>query len=154
VATLPGVSESILDRVQADTREAMKAGERERVSALRLVADALQKDAKEGGDDEVGVLRRERKRRLEAAEAYREGGSADRATAEETEAREIERYLPAELEDDELAALVDEAIAESGASGPGDMGKVMGAAMPKVGGRADGKRVNALVRERLAAGGT
>ena len=146
------MSETILDRVQADTREAMKARERERVSALRLVADALQKDLKEGGEDEVAVLRRERKRRLEAAEAYREGGNTERAAAEEAEAREIERYLPAELGDDELAALVDEAIAESGASGPGDMGKAMGAAMPKVGGRADGKRVSAVVRERLAEG--
>ena len=98
------MGESILEQVQADTREAMKAGERDRVGALRLVADALQKDRKEGGDDEVAVLRRERKRRLEAAEAYRDGGSDDRAAAEEAEAREIERYLPAEISDDELAA--------------------------------------------------
>ena len=145
------MSETILERVQSDTHEAMKAGERDRVAALRLVVDALQKDLKEGGDDEVAVLRRERKRRLEAADAYREGGSEERAAAEETEAREIERYLPAELSDSELAALVDEAIAESGAEGPGDMGRAMGAAMPKVGGRADGRRVSAAVRERLAA---
>ena len=129
----------------------MKAGERERVAALRLVTDALQKDLKEGGDDEVAVLRRERKRRLEAAEAYREGGSEDRAAAEESVAREIERYLPTEISDDELNAAVDAAIAETGASAPGDMGKVMGAVMPKVGGRADGKRVSAAVRERLAS---
>jgi uncharacterized protein YqeY len=143
--------ETILEQVQSDTRDAMKAGERERVGALRLVADALQKDAKEGGDDEVAVLRRERKRRLEAAEAYRDGGSADRAKAEEAEAREIERYLPAEMSDDDLAALVDEAIAEAGASEPSEMGKVMGALMPKLGGRADGKRVSAMVKDRLAA---
>jgi uncharacterized protein YqeY len=141
----------ILDRVQADTREAMKARERERVSALRLVADALQKDAKEGNGDEIAVLRREYKRRLEAAEAYREGGSAERADAEETEARLIESYLPAQLPDDELAALVDEAIAEAGATGPEGMGKVMGLVMPRVDGRADGKRVSAAVRERLGA---
>ena len=128
----------------------MKAGERDRVTALRMVADALQKDAKDGGSDEVAVLRRERKRRLEAAEAYRDGGSGDRAASEEAEAREIERYLPAEVSDDELAAIVDEAITETGAEAPGDMGKVMGALMPKVGGRADGKRVSAAVRERLA----
>lgn len=128
----------------------MKAGERDRVGALRLIADALQKDAKEGGGDEVAVLRRERKRRVEAAEAYREGGDADRAAAEEAEAELISSYLPAELSDEELAAIVDEAIASSGASGPQDMGKVMGPAMGKVGGRADGKRVSALVRERLA----
>jgi uncharacterized protein YqeY len=143
---------AVLEQVQADTREAMKAGERGRVAALRLIADALQKDLKEGGDDEVAVLRRERKRRLEAAEAYREGGSGDRADAEEAEAREIERYLPAELSDEELGALVAEAISEVGASEPGDMGKVMGSVMPKVGGRADGKRVNVMVRERLAGG--
>ena len=81
----------------------MKAGERDRVGALRMVANALQKDAKEGDDDEVAVLQRERKRRLEAAEAYREGGSDERAAAEEAEAREIEGYLPEQLSDDELA---------------------------------------------------
>src|SRR5262245_58413184 len=104
------MAETILERVQDDTRTAMKAGERERVGALRMLADALQKDVKAGGSDEVAVLRRERKRRLEAAEAYRDGGSGDRADAEEAEAREIERYLPAELSDDELATLVDEAV--------------------------------------------
>jgi uncharacterized protein YqeY len=142
---------AILEQVQTDTREAMKAGERDRVAALRMVADALQKDAKDGGDDEIAVLRRERKRRLEAASAYRDGGSEDRAQAEEAEAREIERYLPAEMSDDELGNAVDAAIAESGASGPGDMGKVMGSVMAKVGGRADGKRVSALVRDRLTS---
>jgi uncharacterized protein len=141
---------TILEQVQTDTREAMKAGERDRVAALRLVTDALQKDLKEGGADEVAVLRRERKRRLEAAAAYRDGGSDERADSEEAEAREIERYLPAEMPDDELAAIVDAAIAESGATQPGDMGKVMGAAMPKVAGRADGKRVSAMVSRRLA----
>jgi uncharacterized protein YqeY len=142
---------SILEQIQADTRQAMKAGERERVSALRLVADALQKDAKEGGDDEVAVLRRERKRRLEAADAYREGGSDERASTEETEAEVISSYLPAELSDEELAELVSAAVEEAGASRPQDMGKVMGAVMPKVDGRADGKRVSAAVRERLAS---
>jgi len=142
----------ILEQVQADTREAMKAGERERVAALRLIADALQKDAKAGGEDEVAVLRRERKRRLEAAEAYSEGGSSEREEAERAEAAEIERYLPAELSDAELAEVVEAAIAESGAASPADMGRAMGAAMPRVAGRADGKRVSALVRERLAGG--
>lgn len=144
------MADSALERIQADTRAAMKAGERERVGALRLLADALQKDAKEGGGDEVAVLRRERKRRLEAAEAYREGGEAGRAASEEAEAELISAYLPAELPDDELGAIVDEAIAATGAAGPQEIGKVMGAAMAKVAGRADGKRVSALVRERLA----
>jgi uncharacterized protein len=141
---------AILEQVQADTREAMKAGERDRVGALRMVANALQLEAKEGASDEIAVLRRERKRRLEAAEAYREGGSPDRAAAEEFEAEIIQGYLPEELSDEELATLVDEALADSGASGPQDMGKAMGAVMPKVDGRADGKRVSAIVRERLA----
>ena len=140
---------SILERVQADTREAMKAGERDRVGALRLVTNALQQEAKEGKDDEVAVLRRERKRRLEAASAYREGGSEDRAAVEETEAELIQAYLPAELPDDQLTKLVSEAIEEAGASGPQDMGQVMGLVMPKVDGRADGKRVSAAVRSRL-----
>jgi uncharacterized protein YqeY len=142
---------AILEQVQADTRTAMKAGERERVTALRMVADALQKDLKAGGSDELAVLRRERKRRLEAADAYREGGSEERAVSEEAEAREIERYLPAEMSDEELAAAVEAAIGEAGASGPGDMGKVMGAVMPKLGGRVDGSRVSAVVRQRLTA---
>jgi uncharacterized protein len=141
---------TILERVQADTRNAMKAGERDRVGALRLVANALQQEAKEGRDDEVAVLRRERKRRLEAAKAYREGGSEERAGAEETEATLIEAYLPAELDDEELARLVDDAVAEVGASGSQEMGKVMGAVMPKVDGRADGKRVSDAVRARLS----
>jgi uncharacterized protein len=129
----------------------MKAGERDRVGALRLIAHALQQEAKSGKGDEVGALRRERKRRLEAAEAYREGGSDDRAEAEEAEATLIEAYLPSELSDEALGKLVDDAIAEAGAGGPRDTGRVMGAVMPKVDGRADGKRVNELVRERLGA---
>ena len=130
----------------------MKAGDHERVGALRLLTNALQQEMKEGGGDEVAVLRRERKRRLEAADAYREAGSADRAASEEAEAELITYYLPAELSDEELAEIVEAAIAESGAEGPAEMGKAMGAAMPKVDGRADGKRVSALVRERLAGG--
>jgi uncharacterized protein len=146
------MAETTLERIQADTRDAMKAGDRDRVGALRLIADALQKDLKEGGEDEVAVLRRERKRRLEAAEAYRVGGSDDRAATEDAEAELISSYLPAELSDDELGAIADEAIAESGASGMQEMGKAMGVAMGKVAGRAGGKRVSAAIRERLGAG--
>jgi len=143
------MAESTLEQIQADTKDAMKAGDKPRVGALRLIADALQKDLKSGGDDEVAVLRRERKRRLEAAEAYRSGGDSERAGAEESEAQLISSYLPAEMTDDELSAIIDEAISSMGASGPQDTGKVMGAAMGKVAGRADGKRVSALVRDRL-----
>ena len=138
---------SILEQVQTDTREAMKAGERELVGALRLVSSALQLEHKEGKGDEVAVLRRERKRRIEAATAFREGGGDDRAAAEEAEV--IERYLPQELSDEELGELVEAAIAEAGAADPAQTGKVMSIVMPKIDRRADGKRVSAAVRERL-----
>ena len=142
---------TILERVQADTRDAMKAGERERVGALRMIANALQQDAKAGNGDEVAVLQRERKKRLEAAEAYREGGRADQAAAEEAEAQAIEGYLPEQLSDEQLDEIVAAAVEESGADGPKEMGKVMSIVMPKVGGRADGKRVSQAVRERLGS---
>jgi uncharacterized protein len=127
----------------------MKAGERDRVGALRLLASALQQEAKLGTDDEVAVLQRERKKRLEAAEAFRKGGSEDRAAAEEAESELIEAYLPEQLTDQELGELVSGAIDEAGASGPRDMGKVMSVVMPRVRGRADGKRVSGAVRQRL-----
>lgn len=142
---------SVLEQVQADVRTAMKAGERERAAALRMIVDSLQQDAKLGKGDEVAVLQRERKKRLEAADAYREADRAEQAQAESFEAELIEGYLPAQLSDEELAALVDAAIAETGASEQKQMGQVMSALMPKLGGRADGKRVSAAVRERLGA---
>ena len=142
---------SVLEQVQTDVRTAMKAGERERAAALRMIVDALQKDAKLGESDEVAVLQRERKKRIEAAEAYTEGGRAEQAQAERSEAELIEGYLPAQLSDEELTELVDVAVAESGASEQKQMGQVMSALMPKLGGRADGKRVSAAVRERLGA---
>jgi uncharacterized protein len=129
----------------------MKGGDRERVGALRLVLSELQKAAKEGNDDEVGVLRRERKRRLDAAEQFRDGGREELAAREEAEAELIAGYLPAELSDEELDALVHEAVTETGATSPKEMGAVMKAVMPKVAGRADGKRVSAKVREALVA---
>lgn len=140
---------SILERVQTDVREAMKAGDRDRTGVLRMVADALQKDAKAGGEDEVAVLQRERKKRLEAAKAYREAGRDDLAAGEEREAEEIEAYLPKQLTDEELDSLVDEAVVESGATEQRQMGQVMSVLMPKVAGRADGKRVSGAVKRRL-----
>jgi uncharacterized protein len=142
---------SVLEQVQSDVNDALRGGDRERVHALRLIASELQKAAKDGDSDEVAVLQRERKRRVEAAEAYREGGSQDRAAAEEREAELIDSYLPEQLSDDELAAIVGDAVAESGASSPQEMGKVMSAVMPKVKGRADGKRVSQVVKEKLTA---
>jgi uncharacterized protein len=144
-------SVSILEKVQEDVRTAMKAGERERAAALRLVVDALQQDAKLGDGDEVAVLQRERKKRLEAAEAYRDGGRAEQAQTEQGEAELIEAYLPEQLSDEELDDLVTAAIEETGATEQKQMGQVMSALMPKVGGRADGKRVSQVVRERLGA---
>jgi uncharacterized protein YqeY len=141
---------SIADSVKTDLTTAMKAGEKERVGALRLVLSELQKAAKDGNDDELAVLRRERKRRLESATAFREAGRVELAEGEEGEAAVIQTYLPAELGDDELRAIVAAAIAETGATTPKDLGGVMKAAMEKTGGRADGKRVSALAREALA----
>ena len=130
---------------------AMKSGERGRAGALRLVLSELQRADKEGEADELAVLRRERKRRLDAAEQFRAGGRPELADQEESEARLIEGYLPAELGDAELEQIVAAAIAETGASEPRDMGQVMKAAMARVQGRADGKRVSAQVREALEA---
>ncbi|MFL5887331.1 MAG: GatB/YqeY domain-containing protein [Thermoleophilaceae bacterium] len=143
---------SVLEKVQADTTAAMKSGDRPRVSALRLISNELQKAHKEASGseaDEVAVLQRERKRRLEAAEAYREAARQDLADSEEFEASIIEAYMPAQLSDEELHAIVGDVVAESGASSPKEMGKVMSLVMPKVQGRADGKRVSAVVKEKL-----
>jgi uncharacterized protein YqeY len=142
---------SVLEQVQSDVRTAMKARKKERAAALRMVVDVLQQDAKLGKGDEVAVLQRERKKRVEAAEAYEDAGRTEQAAAERFEAELIEGYLPQQLSDAELAALVDAAVAETGASEQRQVGEVMSALMPKLGGRADGKRVSTAVRERLGA---
>jgi uncharacterized protein YqeY len=142
---------SILEQVQEDVKAAMKAGERERVGRLRMLVNALQAEEKEGKGDEVAALQRERKRRLDAAEALREGGREEQAASEDAEAELIEGYLPEQLSDEELEQLVASAVEEAGASEPKDMGGVMKVLMPKVGGRADGKRVSAAVKEKLSA---
>ena len=142
---------SILEQVQDDVKTAMKAGEKQKVGQLRMLVAALQAEEKEGKGDEVGALQRERKRRIDAAEALREGGRDEAAGAEEAEAELIEAYLPAQLSDEELGELVAAAVEESGAAEMKDMGGVMKLLMPKVGGRADGKRVSAAVREKLGS---
>jgi uncharacterized protein YqeY len=139
----------IADQIRADVTTALKAGERDRVTALRLVLSELQKAAKEGDADELAVLRRERKRRREAEQAYREAGRDDLADGEAFEAGQIEAYLPAELSDAELDALVRAGITETGAGSPRDMGKVIKHVMGAAGGRADGKRVSTKVKEAL-----
>ena len=141
---------TVAEQVRADITSAMKAKEKERVGALRLVLSELQKAAKEGSDDELAVLRRERKRRLEAASQFRDGGRPELADQEEAEAELISGYMPAELGDEELDAIVAAAIAETGASSPKDMGQVMKVVMAKSEGRADGKRASARVREALS----
>jgi hypothetical protein len=142
---------TVTEQVRTDMTTAMKAGEKRRVGALRLVLSELQKAAKEGGGDELAVLRRERKRRLEAATQFRDGGRPELAEQEESEAKLIETYLPAELDDAQLDAIVAAAISETGAGSAKDMGQVMKAVMAKAGGRADGKRASARVREALGA---
>jgi uncharacterized protein YqeY len=135
--------------MKTDLTTAMKAGEKERVGALRLILSELQKDAKEGKGDELAVLRRERKRRLDAASQFRDGGRAELADQEEGEAELISSYLPAELSDADIDVLVVAAVAATGASSPKDMGQVMKAVMAHAAGQADGKRVSARVQEAL-----
>jgi uncharacterized protein len=140
---------SIEEQLKSDLATAMKAGEKGRVGALRMVLSELQKDAKLGGDDELAVLRRERKRRLEAAAAYHEAGREELAASEQGEAELIAGYLPAELPEEELRVIVERAVRDSGAESVRDMGRAMGIAMAAVDGRADGKRVSGLVRAAL-----
>ncbi len=140
---------TLADRVKQDLTAAMRAGERDRVGRLRLVLSELQKAAKDGGADEEAVLRRERKRRLDAARQFRDAGRAELAAGEEAEAELIGGYLPAELSDAELRALVERAVADAGAASARDMGKVMKTVLPVVDGRADGGRVSREVKAVL-----
>lgn len=140
----------IAERIKSDVTSAMKAGERDRVTALRLVLSELQKAEKDGDTDELAVLRRERKRRREAAEAYRGAAREDLAEGEDFEAQLIETYLPAELSDADLDGLVQAAVAETGAESQRDMGKVIKHVMAAAGGRADGRRVSTKVKEVLS----
>jgi uncharacterized protein YqeY len=142
---------SVAEQIRDDARVAMKAGDRRRSSALRMIQDVLQQDEKLGKGDEIAVLQRERKKRLEAAEAYSGAGRAEQAEAESFEAELIAGYLPAQLSDEELNAMVAEAIEATGAESPKQMGQVMGVLKEKVAGRADGKRVSTAVKEQLAS---
>ncbi len=145
---------SLIARLEGELTEAMRARDDARRDALRLILNALRAAEKElqrplTESEELQVLQRERKRRLEAAEAYRGGGRVDLAESEEREAAIIASYLPEQLSDEDLGAIVGDAVAESGASSPKEMGKVMSMVMPRVQGRADGKRVSAVVKELL-----
>ena len=145
----------MIEQVEADLREARLARDSERVSALSMLLAALKDAEKAAGslDDAaaIQVLTRERKRRVEAAESFREGGREDAAVKEEAEVALIDAYLPAALDDAELDALITAAIAEAGATDPKDLGSVMKILQPKTAGRADGKVVSTKVREALGA---
>jgi uncharacterized protein YqeY len=145
----------IADRLSAEIKDAMKAGDAVRLRTVRLLATAvknreieLRRDLAE--TDLVEVASREVKRRKEAAEAFQRGGRPERAEAERAEQAVLEPYLPKQLSEEEVQAAIEEAVAATGASGPGDVGKVMGHAMGRLKGRVDGSEVNRLVRERLA----
>ena len=150
---------SLQDRVQSDIAVAMRGGDGLRRDVLRMVASAAynveKKQVKPLTDDEfLSVLSREVKTRRESVDAFRAGGREDLASKEEAEIAILGEFLPEQLSDDDLAALVAEAVTATGAASPRDLGKVMGWLSPRTRGRADGRRVSALVAERLGAGAT
>ena len=145
---------SLREDIMRDTKEAMKARDKPRVAALRMLTAALKNgEIEKGGrlteSEEQAILRRQLKQREESAEAFRKAGREDQAQAEAAEAEIVRRYLPAPLSDEELIGIVDEAIAKTGATSMRDMGAVMGRATALAGDRADGRRLSALVRKRL-----
>jgi len=147
------------ERLRADLNQAMRTRDQVRMRTLRMALTSITNEevagasARELSDDEVlKVLTREAKKRREAAEAFSSAGRADQAEAERAEGEVLASYLPAQLGDEELAALVAAAIAEAGAAGPGGMGPVMKAVTPRIAGRAEGARVAAEVRRQLGAG--
>ncbi|HET9074258.1 MAG TPA: GatB/YqeY domain-containing protein [Solirubrobacteraceae bacterium] len=139
----------MLEQVRADTVRALKAGEKDTVGALRLLTSELQKELKDGRGDELAVLRRERKRRVDAADQFAAAGREELARRERFEAELITGYLPPELDDDELAAIVAAAVAETGATTVKDLGAVMKLVMARTAGQVDGTRAQAAVREAL-----
>ena len=145
---------STLERIQADTKEAMRARDRCRTAALRMLSAALKNGEIEAGrpldeDEEQVLLRRQLKQREESAEAFRKAGREERADKEATEAEVVRGYLPAPLTSEELAGVVDAAIRETGATSMKEMGAVMGRAKALAEGRAEGRELSALVRNRL-----
>lgn len=148
----------LVEQLQADLTAAMKARDAETTGTLRMVMAAVKnarvapgQDGEISDEQALDLLSKEAKKRREAIEAYQNAGRDELAAKEQAELEVIQRYLPQPLTEDEIRALVDEAIAQTGATGPSDMGKVMGAVTPKTKGRADGKIVSALVKDRLAA---
>jgi uncharacterized protein len=146
---------SLIAKIEDDLKEAMRARDELRTGTLRLTLAALRSSEKELGrplkdDEELQVLQRERKRRTEAAEAFRDAGREEQASQEELELDVIEEFMPEPLAEEELERIVDDAIAETGATSLRDLGRVMADVMPQVAGRADGSTVSQLVREKLA----
>jgi hypothetical protein len=148
---------TLRDRLHAEITTAMRSGDSLRRDTLRMAESAIyngeKRDRRTFDDDEVAaVLAREVKTRRESVEAFRKGGREDLATREEAEIGILGEFLPEPLSEDALAALVGEAVAATGAESPRDLGKVMGWLSPRTRGRADGRRLSALVAERLGAG--
>jgi uncharacterized protein len=146
---------SLATDLQERTKAAMKAGRKQEVGALRLLVSELQKAAKDKGtdlspDEETKVLRREHKRRLESAEAFEAGDRPELEAKERFEAELIEGFLPQQFDEEQLAALVDQVITETGASSPREMGRVMNEVMQRGGSQVDGKKASQLVKERLS----
>ena len=146
---------SLIAQIEGDLKDAMRARDQERTEPLRLTLAALRSSEKELGralkdDEELQVLQRERKRRTEAADAFRTGGREEQAAKEERELALIQAYMPEPISEEELERLIDDAIAETGATSLRDLGRVMADVMPQVAGRADGSMVSQLVREKLA----
>src|SRR5213592_3151511 len=146
---------SLIDTMETELKEAMLEHDNERRDALRLLLASLKSAEKElqrplSDDEELQVLQRERKRRVEAAEAFRSGGHEDRAEAEERELAILEEFMPEPLSEDEIEEIIDDAIAEVGATSMADLGRVMADVMPQIAGRADGSVVSQFVREKLA----
>lgn len=146
---------SLIERIEGELKQAMRARDRERTDALRLTLASLRSAEKELArplkeDEELQVLQRERKRRTEAAEAFREASRAEQADKEERELEVIQEFMPEPVSEDELERIIDDAIAETGATSLRDLGRVMADVMPQVAGRADGSTVSQLVREKLA----
>lgn len=146
---------SLIEELETELKDAMRARDAERRDTLRLILNALKGSQKElqrplSEEEELQVLQRERKRRVEAAEAFRSGGREEQADAEERELEILEEFMPEPLSEDEIEEIVDDVIAEVGATSMADLGRVMADVMPQVSGRADGSQVSQIVREKLA----
>jgi uncharacterized protein YqeY len=146
---------SLIEEIDDEIKDAMKARDTERRDALRLILDALKKSEKElqrplSEEEELQVMQRERKRRVEAAEAFRAGGREEQAEAEDRELEILEEFMPEPLSEEEIEEIVDDVIAEVGATSMAQLGRVMADVMPQIAGRADGSQVSQIVREKLA----